>query len=495
MQAPLSNLDPHDPDLIEFLIQNAKELICLHDLDGTYRFVSKSIKTIAGYEPEELVGRNPYDFFHPKDQDYIRNHSHLPSVDGYDDNFSEYRFKRKEGTYLWLQTQTKRTNYKGQECLITVSRTINDIVSIRSTANKYKNLLEQASHMASVGAWEVDLDEMQPFWSSVVYDIHEVPQGEQPSLEEAIKFYDEGESRETIIREFNQAVETGKPFDVTLRFTGAKGTKKWVRSICSPEVEDGKVQHMYGVFQDVTLQKEKTEQLRLLSDVLKKQKDQLESFNQIVSHNLRSPVSNLPILLDFIEESDSEEDRQELMTNMRSIADSMRQMLDDLVDVAKLSHIDSIKTRTLSLAKMTRQVRAQLEGTIKKNKVDIRLNNEAWDKIIYPETYLESILLNLISNAIKYRSEKRSPVIEIEAQLRHGTKYLVVRDNGSGIDLSRHGNKIFKLHKTFHRHKPGKGLGLFMTKNQITALGGDINVESAVDQGTVFTINFNIPLN
>ena len=401
MQAPLSNLDPHDPDLIEFLIQNAKELICLHDLDGTYRFVSKSIKAIANFEPEELVGRNPYDFFHPKDQDYIRNYSHLPSVEGYDKDFSEYRFKRKDGSYVWLQTQTKKTSYKGEDCLITVSRTINDMVSLRSTANKYKNLLEQASHMASVGAWEVDLDEMQPFWSSVVYDIHELPQGEQPNLEEAINFYDEGESRDTIIKEFNQAVETGKPFDVTLRFTGAKGTKKWVRSICSPEMEDGKVHRIYGVFQDVTLQKEKTEQLRLLSEVLKKQKSQLESFNQIVSHNLRSPVSNLPILLDFIEESDSEEDRKELMTNMRSIANSMRQMLDELVDVAKLSHSDSVKAKSLSLKKMVKQVRAQLEGSIKKNEAEIHLNNDAWDKIIYPETYFESILLNLISNAIK----------------------------------------------------------------------------------------------
>jgi signal transduction histidine kinase len=104
--------------------------------------------------------------------------------------------------------------------------------------------------------------------------------------------------------------------------------------------------------------------------------------------------------------------------------------------------------------------------------------------------YLESIILNILTNAIKYRSPKRKSNIHIYAKFNNNMIQLIVMDNGLGIDLKLHGSKIFGMYKTFHGNNDAKGIGLFITKNQIDAMGGSIEVESKLNQGTTFKINF-----
>jgi len=71
-----------------------------------------------------------------------------------------------------------------------------------------------------------------------------------------------------------------------------------------------------------------------------------------------------------------------------------------------------------------------------------------------------------------------------------GRPCLLIKDNGSGIDLEKHGNKVFNLYQTFHQEKEAVGIGLFITKNQIETLQGSIEIESTVDEGTTFKIQF-----
>lgn len=98
---------------------------------------------------------------------------------------------------------------------------------------------------------------------------------------------------------------------------------------------------------------------------------------------------------------------------------------------------------------------------------------------------MESILLNFISNAIKYSRPNIEPVITISF---HKNNELIIEDNGLGIDLEIHGNNLFGMYKTFHPNKDSRGIGLFITKNQVEAMGGTIAVKSKVNVGTTFTI-------
>jgi len=124
-------------------------------------------------------------------------------------------------------------------------------------------------------------------------------------------------------------------------------------------------------------------------------------------------------------------------------------------------------------------------------KASVRCDFSAAPLIDYPSIYLESILMNLLNNALKYSAPERSPVIEARTFWNNGNLMFEIKDNGRGINLDKHSQNIFKLYKTFHKHPDSKGLGLYMTKNQIEAMGGKIFVESKECEGTKFIINFN----
>jgi hypothetical protein len=106
-----------------------------------------------------------------------------------------------------------------------------------------------------------------------------------------------------------------------------------------------------------------------------------------------------------------------------------------------------------------------------------------------------SILYNLISNSIKYRSKERSPVIEVTSTEDEAYFILKVRDNGIGIDINYHKDHLFKLYKRFHQHIEGKGLGLYLVKLQAEALKGDVTVNSEINRFTEFTIRIEKPQN
>ena len=122
--------------------------------------------------------------------------------------------------------------------------------------------------------------------------------------------------------------------------------------------------------------------------------------------------------------------------------------------------------------------------------MELELNGEI--NVLAVPAYLESIILNLITNAIKYKSPDRPVVLKIKSGMEGDFAFLSIADNGLGIDLDRHGSKLFGMYKTFHSHPEARGIGLFISKNQIEAMGGHIEVESEMGKGTTFTTYFKI---
>ncbi len=100
----------------------------------------------------------------------------------------------------------------------------------------------------------------------------------------------------------------------------------------------------------------------------------------------------------------------------------------------------------------------------------------------------DRIIQNLVTNAIRYKFPNRNPIIEIST-VKKGTKVIIsVKDNGLGIDLQKNKSKIFGMYNTFHDNKDAVGLGLFIAKNHVVALGGTIDVKSRVGEGSEFNI-------
>jgi len=118
-------------------------------------------------------------------------------------------------------------------------------------------------------------------------------------------------------------------------------------------------------------------------------------------------------------------------------------------------------------------------------------NNIPDDVVVpYNAAYLESILHNLFSNALRYSHPDRKPLISADWENLNGKGVLKVADNGVGIDLKRYGDKMFGMYKTFHGNPEARGIGLFMTKSQVEAMGGSVEVESQPGEGTTFKVTF-----
>ena len=236
---------------------------------------------------------------------------------------------------------------------------------------------------------------------------------------------------------------------------------------------------------------EQNARLHAITDDLQRKNDQLEEFTQIVSHNLRSPIGNILTLLTFMETSTSETDKAQFLKYLKESSTNALATLEDLNEVLKLKQNKNIEKQLLEFEKICTYVKSMVSAQIAETSAEIVCDFSEAPSIVYPSIYLESIFLNLVTNALPYSKPDVKPVIYLRTYYDQRDIILEIKDNGLGINLERYGHQIFKLQKTFHKHPESRGIGLFMIKNQIEAMGGEITVESQENIGTTFYINFN----
>jgi len=250
-------------------------------------------------------------------------------------------------------------------------------------------------------------------------------------------------------------------------------------------------------FRDITGRKHAEEQIReqnsrlqAIAQSLRRKNEQLEEFTQIVSHNLRSPVGNINSLIELMENTDKTEDFLQFISLLKQSGRSLLTTLDELNEVLQIKQNRSIEKQEVVFAEVFLKVRNMLIAHIGEINASVTYDFSKAPTISYPNIYLESILLNLLSNALKYHHPEKTPVIHFQTSKEGADLLLEVSDNGLGINLEKHGHQVFKLHKTFHKHPESKGIGLFMIKNQIETMGGEINIKSKEGKGTTFQICF-----
>ncbi len=184
------------------------------------------------------------------------------------------------------------------------------------------------------------------------------------------------------------------------------------------------------------------------------------------------------------------EELKEILDGFNKSTHLLNDTINDLVKVIIIKDNPSIEKENLMLKDVFEDVFSQLDFLIGLHKPIIKFNFEEVSFLNTNKSYLESILLNLLTNAIKYKSETRKLKIHITANQIDDNVILIFKDNGIGINLERNRDKIFGLYQRFHDHPDSKGLGLYLVKSQVETMGGTINLESKVDVGTTFTLTF-----
>lgn len=291
------------------------------------------------------------------------------------------------------------------------------------------------------------------------------------------------------------------------KFELAKSTLKeieWEDTVVSPDGtskiklrrffpvpdENNELSMLIGYGLDITDRKTlETKQAELVKQ-LSFQNTQLVDFCNIVSHNLRAPLVNMSMLVTFIETCEDREEQKELIGKLSPVIDNLHGSFNELVESIQIKQDVEVQSTPIKIQDTLEKIMTGFSIETAKYNIQLITQLDQADTINFPSKYLNSILSNLISNAIKYRSPERQPCITVSTLKQDKNIVLKISDNGLGIDLTKNGHNMFKIGKVFHKTQNSKGYGLFMTKTQIEAMGGSIEVESAPDKGTTFIITF-----
>ncbi|SHJ93784.1 Signal transduction histidine kinase [Maribacter aquivivus] len=218
---------------------------------------------------------------------------------------------------------------------------------------------------------------------------------------------------------------------------------------------------------------------------------QLSDFSYLISHNLRSPVTSMSVIVEMIQKEKNPEILHQLLPKLDKVAKSITNLTEDINDYVSILDTKEIKIVDIDLQELILEVKNEFTETLLDNSgFEVQLNLAAWNHISYSKFYMQSIVHNFISNAIKYKRENVSSYIQFESAIENKHKVLYVRDNGIGLNMERHGDNVFKLYKRFHRNISGKGMGLFLVKSQLDALNATITINSKEGVGTTFKLIF-----
>jgi signal transduction histidine kinase len=295
------------------------------------------------------------------------------------------------------------------------------------------------------------------------------------------------------LQKLEEAIQTVKECIVETISYKKSGEEYWTNfSMIPVHNKDGDHTHWISIQRDTTQDKnQEKEKEQLIRELTQNNKD-LKQFSYITSHNFRAPLSNLTGLLYLIEDIPIEnEELKEILNGFKKSTQLLNETINDLVKVVIIKDNPSIQKEEIIVNEVFENVFFQLDNQIKLHKPILIIEMEERSLLKVNKAYLESILLNIVSNAIKYRSKDRKLKITIKVHTNENCVNLEIEDNGIGIDMLKNKDKIFGLYQRFHNYPDSKGLGLYLVKSQVEAMGGTIEVESFVNKGTKFTINFN----
>jgi PAS domain S-box-containing protein len=254
--------------------------------------------------------------------------------------------------------------------------------------------------------------------------------------------------------------------------------------------ENGELSMVIGFGIDITERKRMEEKQAAYVKQVSAQNTQLIDFCAIVSHNLRAPLVNISMLVEFLEETNDPEEHRVLISKLKPVIENLQLTFNELVESIQIRQDLEIKTEDVCLKECLKRTVTGLQTEI--SRLDAQITTDFTEACVinYAPQYLNSIFHNLVSNSLKYHHPDRKPEIHLRTYLENDKIILAIKDNGLGIDLVKHRNNFFKIGKVFHRHPNAKGFGLFMTKTQVEAMGGRIWVESSPNEGSTFYIEF-----
>jgi light-regulated signal transduction histidine kinase (bacteriophytochrome) len=337
--------------------------------------------------------------------------------------------------------------------------------------NMLKDFIENSTDAIFIYDKKFNLSQINAAGLEVIQKTH------QESIGKHIKTIRPDIEKVGLLKEYKAVIKNGKPF-ISEDVSNPKqiGNKQF--SVRAFNTSEG----LAIVTRDIT-------ELKRKDILLSRANKRLEELAYLVAHDIKAPLTNLKSLAQLIGESDGiKKECQELFDKLTASIEIMHQTIYTLNDVIAIQEDHLPVDEHLNFRKVLNDVKHNIASQINDAKAKIRADFTKAPYIYYPLFHLQSILQNLLTNSVKYRQPNKELLIEIRTLLKNGDLYLVIKDNGLGMDLSNSKDIIFKLFKRMHTHVEGNGVGLYIVNSIVESHGGFIEVTSEINKGTTFKI-------
>ncbi|RIJ37372.1 PAS domain-containing protein [Pontibacter oryzae] len=298
------------------------------------------------------------------------------------------------------------------------------------------------------------------------------------------------------IERFQYSLRTGEYYEIEYRIkNGYNDTYRWFLGQGMPmRDEQGNIIKWFGTCTDIEDHKRAEEELVEKNIELERINQDLDSFVYTASHDLKLPIINMSGIFDELmnDATFNDPDAPKLIEMFNKSLKQLHNTIYDLSEVVRIQRTKDHKLDDIDLNETIKDVLTSVQDQIDSMGAKVSVDFSAVDKVPFTRSSLKSILYNLVSNALKYRSPDRMPEISVTSALKADYIELKVQDNGLGIDMNKHESKLFQMFKRFHSHVKGSGLGLYIVNRLLSNHGGYINIESSVNEGTTFYLYFKL---
>jgi PAS domain S-box-containing protein len=471
---------------------------------GKWLKVNKKLCKILGYTEKELLKLTFQDITYPTDLEAdLKLLEEL--IKGKRDSYTmEKRYFHKNGEIVYVILGVSMVRDENGKTLYFISQII-DITSQKTFELQLANtiaynqaILDASTQVAIIGTNKNGIITTFNEGAELLlgYDAEELINKKTPQL-----IHIEEEVESVAQKHFEETTEKIEGFDVFLQNAkkGKAETQEWtfkrkdgstfpvLLSVTAIKQKDT-ITGFLGMAIDITAIKKAEQETLALLAIAESQNERLKNFAYIVSHNLRSHSAGISSLIELIESEFPDFSQTDFFDYLKKSSVNLSETIKHLTEVVQINLSTKEKLETVLLKPIIENNINSLMTLANKENVSIinEVNSKTTVKAI--PAYLDSVIMNFITNAIKYSSKERDSYLKIQTDTTN--KYVVLKftDNGLGIDLKKHGNKLFGMYKTFHQHEDSRGIGLFITKNQIESMNGKIEVESEVNIGTTFKI-------
>ena len=447
-------------DLFGLLLDQAQDKIALLDEGGTYTYVNAAAERILGFEPDELVGEDVFEFVHPEDVDTVRSEFYrMLRTDGFREETIEYRYRTSDGSWVWLESRMSNLTDEKLDGYVVSSRDVTDRVRAQRERAETVSRLEGIAAVSGDVLWMFDADWSELLFINAAYEeifggSIETVYADSSAFLDAIHPQDRPAVEEAMAR-----ISAGQSIELEYRVNPDEEYKRWVWVQGEPITEDGEVVRVAGFVRDITDRRRRERQLIVMDNLLR--------------HNLRNDLNVVLGQADLIDDefpaaADHTDVIRRVGEELLQSAEKEREIIDLLTDQQWREPIDVRE----SVATSVESVRQRYPDSV----IEVAALESV---VVQGRPELERAVTELLENAVQH-CEDANPTVQVRLQRAGDDAELVVEDDGEPIPAIE-ADVLTGDHDDMTNVYHSSGLGLWLVYWAVELSNGQITVDSGDD--------------